>query len=87
MMTDLTHLSFENIRMFCLPVLADAASLPSLQNPLPDPIMSHINPVHIFMTLVWCGSVRFGSVYLFIHSVTYVTLDTSFTDYNLQQNL
>jgi hypothetical protein len=32
--------------------------------------------------LVW-----FGLVYLFIHSVTYVTLDTSITDYNLQHNL
>jgi hypothetical protein len=26
-------------------------------------------------------------VYLFIHSVTYVTLDTSITDYNLQHIL
>ena len=25
----------------------------------------------------------FGLVHLFIHSVTYVTLDTSITDYNL----
>jgi hypothetical protein len=25
-----------------------------------------------------------GLVYLFIHSVTYVTMDTSITDYNLQ---
>jgi len=29
----------------------------------------------------------FGLVYFFIHSVTYVTLDTSITDYNLQHNL
>jgi hypothetical protein len=29
----------------------------------------------------------FGLVYLFIHSVTYITLDTSITDYNLQHNL
>jgi len=29
----------------------------------------------------------FGLVYLFIHSVTYVTLDTSITDYNLQHIL
>jgi len=32
--------------------------------------------------LVW-----FGLVYLFIHLVTYLTLDTSITDYNLQHNL
>jgi hypothetical protein len=32
--------------------------------------------------LVW-----FGWVYLFIHSVTYVTLETSITDYNLQHIL
>jgi len=32
--------------------------------------------------LVW-----FDVVYLFIHSVTYVTLDTTITDYNLQCNL
>jgi hypothetical protein len=29
----------------------------------------------------------FGLVYLFIHSVAYVTLDTSITDYNLQHIL
>jgi hypothetical protein len=29
----------------------------------------------------------FGLVYLFIHSVTYVTLDMSITDCNLQHNL
>ena len=29
----------------------------------------------------------FGLVYLFIYSVTYVTLDMSITDYNLQHNL
>jgi len=29
----------------------------------------------------------FGLVYLFIHSVTYETLDMSITDYNLQHNL
>ena len=32
----------------------------------------------LIVWLVW-----FGLVYLFIHSVTYVTLDTSITDYNL----
>jgi len=31
------------------------------------------------------GLVWFGLLY--IHSVTYVTLDTSITDYNLQHNL
>jgi len=31
--------------------------------------------------------VGFGLVYLFILSVTYVSLDTSITDYNLQHNL
>jgi len=36
----------------------------------------------MLLTLVW-----FGLVYLFIHSVTYVTLDTSITNYNLQHNL
>jgi len=29
----------------------------------------------------------FGLVYLLIHSVMYVTLDMSITDYNLQHNL
>jgi hypothetical protein len=29
----------------------------------------------------------FGLVYLFIHSVTHVTLDTSITDYNLEHIL
>jgi len=29
----------------------------------------------------------FGLVYMFIHSVTYITLDTSLTDYSLQHNL
>jgi hypothetical protein len=29
----------------------------------------------------------FGLVYLFIYSVTYITLDTSITDYNLQHIL
>jgi len=29
----------------------------------------------------------FGLVYLLIHSVTYVTLDMSITDYSLQHNL
>jgi len=33
------------------------------------------------------GMVCFSLVYLFIHSVTYVTMDTSITDYNLQHNL
>jgi hypothetical protein len=33
------------------------------------------------------GLLWFGLVYLFIHSVKYVTLDTSITDYNLQHNL
>ena len=37
----------------------------------------HLNRRKI-LTTVW-----FGLVYLFIHSVTYVTLDTSITDYNL----
>jgi hypothetical protein len=32
--------------------------------------------------IVW-----FGLVYLFIHSVTYVALDTSLRDYNLQHIL
>jgi hypothetical protein len=30
---------------------------------------------------------EFGLVYLFIHSVTHVTLDASIIDYNLQHNL
>jgi hypothetical protein len=30
---------------------------------------------------------KFGLVYLFIHSVIYVTLDMSITDYNLQHIL
>ena len=38
--------------------------------------------VRICGFLVW-----FGLVYLFTYSVTYVTLDTSITDYNLQHNL
>ena len=29
------------------------------------------------------SAIMFGLVYLFIHSVTYVTLDMSITDYNL----
>jgi hypothetical protein len=33
------------------------------------------------------GLVWFGLVYLFIHSVTYITLDTPITDYNLQHIL
>jgi len=33
------------------------------------------------------GLVWFGLVYFFIYSVTYVTLDTSITDYNLQHIL
>jgi len=37
--------------------------------------------------MVMFGLVWFGLVYLFIHSVTYVTLDTSVTDYSLQHNL
>jgi len=37
---------------------------------------------HVGVNCVW-----FGLVYLFIHSVTYVILDTSVTDYNLQNNL
>jgi hypothetical protein len=37
--------------------------------------------------LVWFGVFGFWFGYLFIHSVTYVTLDTSITDYNLQHNL
>jgi hypothetical protein len=36
--------------------------------------------------LVCFGSVWFGLVYLIIHSVTYVILNTSITDYNLQHN-
>jgi len=33
------------------------------------------------------NDIWFGLVYLFIHSLTYLTLDTSITDYNLQHNL
>jgi hypothetical protein len=32
-------------------------------------------------------AIWFGLVYLFIHSVTYVTLDTPITDYNVQHIL
>jgi hypothetical protein len=43
----------------------------------------------IYSAVTFCCKtpVWFGLVYLFIHSVTYVTLDTSITDYNLQHNL
>jgi hypothetical protein len=36
----------------------------------------------VYDVFIW-----FCLVYLFIHSVTYVTLDTSITDYNLQNIL
>jgi len=36
--------------MFFLPAAEHEASLPHLQNPLLYPIMSHMNPVHIFIT-------------------------------------
>ena len=42
--------SFWNIWMFCLLVVEDEASLPSLQNPLQYLIISHINPVYAFIT-------------------------------------
>jgi hypothetical protein len=46
----------------------------------------------IFLVYTGCHNIAFcksgfGLVYLFVHSVTYVTLDTSITDYNLQHNL
>jgi len=41
-----------------------------------------INPQRANKYQVW-----FGLVYLFIHLVTYVTLDASITDYNLQHIL
>ena len=46
------------------------------------PFITFIYICHIHYTLVW-----FGLVYLFVHSVTYVTMDTSSTDYSLQHNL
>jgi len=48
---------------------------------IPDlyiPWYSHNISSHKVDLLLW-----FGLVYLFIHSVTHVTLDTSITDYNL----
>ena len=42
--------SFWNIWTICLPVVEDEASLPSLQNPFLYLIISHINPVHTFIT-------------------------------------
>ncbi len=41
--------SLWNIWTFCLPVVEDEASL-RLQNPLLYLIISHINPVHTFLT-------------------------------------
>jgi len=45
---------------------------------------SAVHEVKPWFGSVWFGLVWFGLVYLFIHSVTYVTQDTSITDYNLQ---
>jgi hypothetical protein len=43
--------------------------------------------IYLALTANTYGCVWFGLVYLFIHSVTYLTLDTSVTDYYLQHNL
>jgi len=47
-------------------------------------LSASITPFHSIHLPTQC--LWFGLVYLFIHSVTYVTLDTWITDYNLQHN-
>jgi len=49
-------------------------------------LYSFLNKVTICLKIVH-ESILFGLVYLFIRSVTHVTLDTSITDYNLQHIL
>jgi hypothetical protein len=48
-----TTVPFGNIWMFCMPDVEDEASLLRLQNPLLYLIMSHMNPVHIFITYLF----------------------------------
>jgi hypothetical protein len=55
--------SFWNISKFCVPVLDDKASLPSLQKPHPDLIMICTNPVHIFTTHIIMFSVTHNSLF------------------------
>jgi len=44
-------------------------------------------PNNIKCIILYLLQAAFGLVYLFIHSVPYVTMDTSITDYNLQHIL
>jgi len=46
-----------------------------------------INDIIYINEIQFLFIVSFSLVYLFIHSVPYVTLDRSITDYNLQHNL
>ena len=64
---------------FCLwRYMINIKSLPHRKYPSAPTEQETLGPVCTWWRLVW-----FGLVYLFIHSVTYVTLDTSVTDYNL----
>jgi hypothetical protein len=55
--------SFWNILKFCVPVVEDKASLPSLQNPPQDLITTSTNPVHIFTTHIFMFSVTQNSLF------------------------